>query len=65
MRFAEACKAAELIGFQLMKIKGSHHIFKRPGEMDILNFQKTKNGSIPSYQADQLIEKITRYRELQ
>lgn len=61
IRFSEARKAAELIGFTLASVSGSHHVFKRPGEMDRMNFQKQKDGKIPSYQGDQLIKMIRKY----
>ena len=65
VRFTDACRAAVLLGFELKSKKGSHHVFKRPGEMTRLNFQKQKDGKIKSYQADQLIVMIEKYREQQ
>ena len=60
VRFEEACKAAEHIGFKLHGGEGSHRVYKREGEAVILNFQN-RNGLIAAYQARQLIAMITKY----
>jgi HicA toxin of bacterial toxin-antitoxin, len=62
VRFDEACKAAELIGFTAKGGKGSHHGYARPGEPDQLNFQNHR-GKVPTYQAKQLIRMIEKYYE--
>jgi hypothetical protein len=56
----DACKAAELMGFDAKAVKGSHHAYVRSGEIDGLNFQD-RNGRIPTYQARQLIKMIIKY----
>jgi hypothetical protein len=60
VRFAEACKAAEMIGFVGSEGKGSHTVYKRVDEFEIFNFQN-RNGRIPTYQAKQLIALIDKY----
>ena len=60
VRFDEACKAAEILGFVHKGGRGSHRAFARPGEPELLNFQ-SRNGTIPPYQARQLIAMIERY----
>jgi len=60
VRFADACKVAELIGFIRAGGKGSHTVFKREAEMEIFNFQNI-NGKIPTYEAKQLIAMIEKY----
>lgn len=60
VRFGDACKAAEAIGFVRMGGKGSHSIYARAGEPTILNFQN-RNGYVPPYQARQLIEMLDKY----
>lgn len=60
VRFDDACKAAELLGFTHKGGQGSHRAFARPGEPELLNFQN-KGGSIAPYQARQLIRMIERY----
>jgi hypothetical protein len=63
VRFDDACKIAELLGFIGKGGKGSHNAYSKPGEPIGLNFQKIKNGKIPAYQAEQLIEMINRYED--
>jgi hypothetical protein len=60
VRFSDACKAAEAIGFVRAGGKGSHVVFARAGEPVILNFQD-RGGRIPPYQARQLIEMMDRH----
>ena len=60
VRFEDACKAAELIGFTHKGGQGSHRALARKGEPELLNFQN-RGGSIAPYQARQLIRMIERY----
>ena len=60
--FEDACKLAELLGFERKGGKGAHRAFGRPGEMVQLNFQNWK-GKIPLYQAKQLIAMVEKYRD--
>jgi hypothetical protein len=60
VRFADACRAAEAIGFVRAGGKGSHVVYARAGEPTILNFQD-RYGDIPPYQARQLIEMLDKY----
>jgi hypothetical protein len=60
VRFVDACKAAQAMGFTHKGGQGSHLAFARTGEADLLNFQN-RNGLIPPYQARQLIRMIERY----
>jgi hypothetical protein len=60
VRFEDACKVAEWIGFTGGGGKGSHNAFARSGELQQLNFQNRK-GKIPAYQAEQLGQMIRRY----
>jgi hypothetical protein len=62
VRFDDACKVAELLGFVSGKSRGSHRAYSRPGERTGLNFQE-RGGKIPAYQARQLIEVIDRYED--
>jgi hypothetical protein len=62
VRFADACKAAEMLGFNAKAQTGSsHHAFAKPGEMSQLNFQKRSGGMIKPYQARQLMQMIEKY----
>ena len=60
VRFRDACKAAEWLGFTAKGGKGSHHAYQRPGEPIGLNFQNHQ-GKIKPYQARQLIAMIEKY----
>ena len=62
VRFDDACRVAELLGFSGGASKGSHTAYARPGEPIGLNFQN-RNGKIPPYQGRQLVEMIEKYRE--
>ena len=60
VRFADACKAAEALGFIHKGGSGSRRAFARPGEPVLLNSQN-RDGCIPPYQARQLIAMIEKY----
>lgn len=60
VRFEDACKMAERLGFIHKGGQGSHRAFGKDGEPIMLNFQN-RNGYIPPYQAKQLIEMIEKY----
>lgn len=62
VRFNDACKMAEILGFDNKRIRGSHHVYGRKDEAKLLNFQN-RNGYIPSYQTKQLIEMMDRYEK--
>ena len=61
-RFADACKAAQLLGFVHKGGAGSHRAFARDGEPVGLNFQDHA-GFMPPYQARQLVAMIEKYGE--
>jgi HicA toxin of bacterial toxin-antitoxin, len=60
VRFDDACRIAEAIGFVYKGGKGSHRAFARPGEPVQLNFQN-RQGRIPPYQARQLLTMVEKY----
>lgn len=60
VKFADACKVAEQLGFAFRNGKGSHCVYGKSGEPVILNFQN-RGGYIPAYQARQLIEMMDKY----
>jgi len=60
VRFDDACKAAELIGFEAKGQSGSHNSFSKSGDPEGLNFQDRK-GKIVPYQAKQLGKKIQEF----
>ena len=60
VRFDDACKVAEWLGFSWSSGKGAHRAYSRAGEMEQLNFQD-RGGKIKPYQAKQLQRMIGRY----
>jgi predicted RNA binding protein YcfA (HicA-like mRNA interferase family) len=60
VRFADACKAAELLGFVHTGGRGSHRTFIREDEPLMLNFQN-RDGFVVPYQAKQLAAMIEKY----
>lgn len=60
IRFSEATTCAELFGFRLDRIKGSHHIFIHPDVPELVNLQDAKGKAKP-YQVKQLLKIIERY----
>lgn len=60
VRFVDACRVAEWLGFVHKGGKGSHRAYSRTGERVGLNFQN-RDGKIPVYQARQLIAMIDKY----
>jgi len=55
--FGELCTLAECYGFVHDRTTGSHHIYKRPGYMKLLNFQNVR-GTAKPYQVRQLLAAI-------
>lgn len=60
VRFTDACKAAELLGFSHKGGQGSHRAYARTGEPVGLNFQN-RGGNVLPYQARQLIAMMDKY----
>ncbi len=60
VRFEDACKVAEMLGFKLKSGKGSHRVYGREDEPLLLNFQN-RDGLVKPYQAKQLIAMIEKY----
>ena len=58
--FSDAVAGAEMFGFRLDRINGSHHIFEHPEVPGLLNLQDIK-GKAKSYQVKQLLCLIERY----
>ena len=63
VRFDDACKIAEQLGFTRQGGKGSHRTYGRLDEPMLLNFQN-RNGNIPPYQAKQLLEMVNKFANL-
>jgi hypothetical protein len=63
VRFDDACKVAEHLGFSRQGGKGSHRTYGRADEALLLNFQN-RGGYILPYQAKQLLEMVDKYATL-
>jgi len=57
IRFTEAAACAEVFGFKLDRVKGSHHIFIHSDIPELLNLQNHKGQAKP-YQVKQLLQLI-------
>jgi len=69
VRFDDACKLARMMGYVSSKKKrgrkgsgSSHEAYSKTGEALGLNFQD-RDGSIPTYQARQLIDALDKFEE--
>ena len=60
VRFEDACKVADWLGFERKGGRGSHVVYAKTGESTILNFQN-RNGYVYAYQARQLIAMLDKY----
>jgi predicted RNA binding protein YcfA (HicA-like mRNA interferase family) len=61
IRFSDLCKLLMTLGFEQW-IRGSHHIFNRPGVAEILNLQPRSGGMAKPYQVRQVRDIIRRHR---
>jgi len=57
IRFSDAVRIAEVFGFRLDRINGSHHIFVNPKVSELVNLQDVK-GKAKAYQVRQLLKII-------
>lgn len=60
LRFVELVGLAEGFGFRLSRVKGSHHVFVRPGIPELVNLQDV-GGQAKPYQVRQLLRLVERY----
>ncbi len=58
--FNDMVSLVEAFGFRLTRVKGSHHIFQRPGIREIVNLQEEKGQAIP-YQVTQVLKLVDRH----
>ena len=59
-QFSEAVAGAEMFGFWLDCINGSHHIFVHSDVPELVNLQEVKGKAKP-YQVKQLLQIVERY----
>jgi predicted RNA binding protein YcfA (HicA-like mRNA interferase family) len=60
LRFREVTKLLEALGFRLVRISGSHHIFTAAGVRELINLQEV-GGQCKPYQLRQILRLIERY----
>ena len=60
VQFSEIKKFAEMFGFNLDRVNGSHHIFKHSNIPELINLQNV-HGKAKPYQIKQLLEVIERH----
>jgi predicted RNA binding protein YcfA (HicA-like mRNA interferase family) len=58
--FSDAVRLVEALGFEELRIAGSHHVFARPGIAEQLNLQD-RGGQAKPYQLRQLMKLVRRY----
>ncbi len=60
VRFADAQRLAEALGFELERVRGSHHIYRHPGIGQRINLQ-ARGGQAKPYQLRQLLDLVERH----
>ena len=60
VRFEDLCRVLDSLGFQ-MRVRGSHHLFRREGIEDLVNLQRDGNDAKP-YQVRQVRAVIVKHR---
>ena len=60
IRFDEITVCAELFGFRLDRVNGSHHIYVHPDVPELINLQNVKGKAKP-YQIKQFLNIIEKY----
>jgi predicted RNA binding protein YcfA (HicA-like mRNA interferase family) len=60
IRFGDFVALVEAFGFELSRVRGSHHIFVPPDIPEILNLQE-HGGQIKPYQIRQFLQLVEQY----
>ncbi len=60
VRFTDAQRLAEALGFELDRVRGSHHIYRHAAGGQRLNLQ-ARGGQAKPYQLRQLLELVERH----
>lgn len=61
VRFGDFINLVEGYGFELSRIRGSHHIYEHPQVDEILNLQNAKGQAKP-YQIRQFLKLVEKYQ---
>ena len=60
VRFADLTRLVETLGYELARIRGSHHLYSHPDIPAILNLQDVRGEAKP-YQVRQVMRTITQH----
>jgi predicted RNA binding protein YcfA (HicA-like mRNA interferase family) len=60
VRFEDAVALIEAFGFHQSRVRGSHHLFVRPGIPELVNLQEVKGEAKP-YQLRQFLKIVERH----
>ena len=63
LRFDELIRLLDAYGWQLARVRGSHHIFKRDGVWDQINIQELKGGKAKPEQVKEVLRVIDTFGE--
>ena len=63
--FDELCGLLERLGYELDRVQGSHHIFVRPGQPEVVDIQPLKDGKAKAYQVRQIRRLLMKYGQTQ
>jgi predicted RNA binding protein YcfA (HicA-like mRNA interferase family) len=58
VRFVDLCTLAECHGWIFARSRGSHRVYKRPGTLQMMNFQEGANGMAKTLHVRQLLRAI-------
>lgn len=61
VRIEDLCQILERLGFEEVRRRGSHRIFRKPGVAYLVNLQSTADGKAKRYQVEQVLELIDRF----
>lgn len=61
VRFSDFCKLMEYFGFELIRIRGSHHLYQHPDIDNVMNTQQKKDGLAKSYQVKQFLSLVKKH----
>ena len=60
VRFDDFKSLVETFGYRIIRINGSHHIFKHPNVPEFLNLQ-ARNGQVKPYQVREFLGYVEKY----
>jgi predicted RNA binding protein YcfA (HicA-like mRNA interferase family) len=60
VRFRDLLHLVEALGFELVRVTGTHHIYAHPGIPELVNLQEV-GGDAKPYQVRQVLRLVERY----